>query len=82
MFSHLYENEIQYGGIQQTRFCRLSTKISFILLTLLSLAVDELLVSFPLSLFLLLDLDLVMFYRKFSTEIELTARCRTRPEIV
>ncbi len=49
-----------------------------ILLTLLSLALLELLLSFPFSLFLLLDLDLVMLWSKFSTKIALTAHSNTR----
>lgn len=40
---------------------------------LLSPALAELLTSFPFSLFLLLDLDFVIFSSKIFTKIELTA---------
>lgn len=61
----MLEREIQNGGFRKKRFRRLSTQNCCILLTLLSLALVELLLSFPFSLFLLLDLDLVMLCQVF-----------------
>ena len=61
MFLHPNVNHIQNGGLQATRLQWIRNKIWCISLTLLSPALDGLLISFPLSLFLLLDLDLVMF---------------------
>lgn len=60
------------------RLRRVSTQNCSVLLTLLSLALVELLLSFPFSVFLLLDLDLVMLCPKFSTKIALTADSNTR----
>lgn len=49
---------------------------------LLSLALVELLLSFPFSLFLLLDLDLVILCSKLSTKIALSAHRNTlEPEM-
>lgn len=64
--------------LSKIRLRRVSTQNCSVLLTLLSLALVELLLSFPFSVFLHLDLDLVMLCSKFPTKIALTANSNTR----
>ena len=61
------------AALKRNRFHRIRKQTSHVLLTLLSPALAELLTSFPFSLFLLLDLDFVIFSSNFFTKIELTA---------